>query len=156
MPGASCTGGSAVAVPHLRPPSRSAGDVPVVAAPVAAPPLQSRPTRRATVINVRTDVLDVDMSLRGGELQRADLLDYPVVKGQPTPVRLLRNKAPATSTCCRPALPVPAPRCGRSLPHPPGAVPQRLRRLPDGQPGLDELRVPLKWTSPEGVKSSRR
>ena len=43
------------------------------------------------MLNVTTDVLDVDISLRGAELVRADLLLYPVHKGGSEVVRLLRN-----------------------------------------------------------------
>ena len=46
-------------------------------APARRRPGRCRRVQRRTgrpVINVRTDVLDVDVSLRGGELQRADLL----------------------------------------------------------------------------------
>ncbi|WP_348240668.1 YidC/Oxa1 family insertase periplasmic-domain containing protein, partial [Salmonella enterica] len=44
---------------------------------------------KAPTIRVRTDVLDMEISTRGGELVRADLLQYPKVKNQPdVPVRL--------------------------------------------------------------------
>src|SRR5690606_30059366 len=68
------------------------GEVPTVAAPVAdanAPVVQAASATR--VINVRTDVLDVDISLRGADLVRADLPLYPVEKGKAEVVRLLRN-----------------------------------------------------------------
>ncbi|MFP4273112.1 MAG: membrane protein insertase YidC [Halothiobacillaceae bacterium] len=43
-------------------------------------------------ISVRTDVLDLRISTRGGVLHQADLLDYPVRLDQPdTPVRLLTD-----------------------------------------------------------------
>ncbi|HUL19576.1 MAG TPA: membrane protein insertase YidC [Steroidobacteraceae bacterium] len=42
----------------------------------------------AAAVHVRTDVLDVDISLRGGTLTRVDLPAYPQVKGQTKPVRL--------------------------------------------------------------------
>jgi YidC/Oxa1 family membrane protein insertase len=42
----------------------------------------------APVVHVRTDVLDVDISTRGGTLERVDLLAYPKVKGEAAPVRL--------------------------------------------------------------------
>jgi YidC/Oxa1 family membrane protein insertase len=45
-------------------------------------------TAGAPVVHVRTDVLDVDISTRGGTLERVDLLAYPQVKGEATPVRL--------------------------------------------------------------------
>ena len=39
-------------------------------------------------MHVRTDVLDIDISTRGGTLERVDLLAYPKAKGEATPVRL--------------------------------------------------------------------
>ena len=42
----------------------------------------------APVVHVHTDVMDLDISTRGGTLTRADLLAYPKVKGESTPVRL--------------------------------------------------------------------
>jgi len=42
----------------------------------------------APVVHVHTDVMDVDISTRGGTLTRADLLAYPKVKGESAPVRL--------------------------------------------------------------------
>jgi len=45
-------------------------------------------TPAGPVIHVRTDVLDIDISTRGGTLSRVDLLAYPQVKGEATPVRL--------------------------------------------------------------------
>ena len=42
----------------------------------------------APVVHVRTDVLDVDIGMRGGTLERVDLLAYPKVKGEAAPVRL--------------------------------------------------------------------
>ena len=40
------------------------------------------------VVHVHTDVMDLDISTRGGTLTRADLLAYPKVKGESAPVRL--------------------------------------------------------------------
>src|SRR5690348_3776642 len=37
----------------------------------------------AKSIRVRTDVLDLDISTEGGELDRADLLKYPISKEEP-------------------------------------------------------------------------
>ena len=102
------TGTAQVAAPPgAVPPAAGPGEVPTVVAPAAAVSEAAAPA--GGVITVHTDVLEVDVSLRGGELSRADLLHYPVVKGQAEAVRLLRTRASATSTCCRPAWPVPAP-----------------------------------------------
>jgi YidC/Oxa1 family membrane protein insertase len=75
-PGAAATAGGAAAVP-------SAGAARDVEASAAAP-----------VVHVRTDVLDVAISTRGGTLERVDLLAYPQVKGESTPVRLENTDSP--------------------------------------------------------------
>jgi YidC/Oxa1 family membrane protein insertase len=52
-------------------------------------------TANAPVIRVRTDVLSMDISTRGGELIRADLLKYPVEKNRPDlAVRLFSSTPP--------------------------------------------------------------
>ena len=54
-----------------------------------------RPGDTADTIRVRTDVLDVEISNRGGSLVRATMLDYPVAKDQPdTLVQLLSPEGP--------------------------------------------------------------
>src|SRR5690606_21229677 len=68
--------------------------VPVAAAPAPAAGAPPAAEAGARIINVRTDVLDVDISLRGADLVRADLLQYPVEKGRAEVVRLLRNNGP--------------------------------------------------------------
>jgi YidC/Oxa1 family membrane protein insertase len=54
----------------------------------AAAPSETTATAAAPVVHVRTDVLDLDISTRGGTLERVDLLAYPKVKGEAAPVRL--------------------------------------------------------------------
>jgi len=50
---------------------------------------------KASVVRVVTDVLSVDISTRGGELSRADLLKYALVKNRPeVPVRLFSTQPP--------------------------------------------------------------
>ncbi|HSN73423.1 MAG TPA: membrane protein insertase YidC, partial [Steroidobacteraceae bacterium] len=66
------------------------------AAPSAAPaaPAGVGPAGAAAV-QVRTDVLDLTINLRGGELQRAELPEYPVDKKRPdVPVRLFNDVVP--------------------------------------------------------------
>jgi YidC/Oxa1 family membrane protein insertase len=104
----------------------------------------------APVINVRTDVLDMDVSLRGGELQRADLLAYPVEKGKAEKVRLLRNNGPGDQYLLQSGLAgVGAAGVGEYPTH--LAVFQSDFTSFVLQPGDSELRVPLKWTSSDGV-----
>ena len=95
----------------------------------------------AGTIHVRTDVLDLDVSLLGGELKRADLLQYPQVKGQSAPVRLLN------------ADPVGRYSVQTGLSGPAGAArPTHLALFTSGLISYelptsgDELRVPLTWS----------
>lgn len=58
-------------------------------APAATPPAAAP---AASVVRVATDVLEVEISTRGGELRRADLRKYPREKRDPNvPVRLLSD-----------------------------------------------------------------
>jgi YidC/Oxa1 family membrane protein insertase len=83
---------------------------------------------------VKTDVLDVAINLKGGELDQADLLQYPLRKDSPnTPVRLLSSEPPeslyllqtgltgaageAAPTHLRHGLPPRIPSCSRTAPR---------------------------------------
>jgi YidC/Oxa1 family membrane protein insertase len=118
---------------------------------VPTPATASAATGTSGVINVRTDVLDVDVGLRGGELLRADLLAYPVEKGHAERVRLLRNQGAGNQYLLQTGL------AGVGAAATTGNFPTHLAEFQTDfagfvlQPGQDELRVPLKWTSPEGV-----
>ncbi|MEO6079489.1 MAG: membrane protein insertase YidC [Steroidobacteraceae bacterium] len=153
VPAAQPAPGAAPATTAATPPP-VAGDVPVVTAPaVAATPQTS--AAAGTILNVRTDVLDVDVNVRGGELQRADLLNYPVVKGQPAPVRLLRNHGTGDQYLLQTGL------AGAGSVAPAESFPTHLANYTSEYAGfrmdssIDELRVPLKWTSPEGVEVTK-
>jgi YidC/Oxa1 family membrane protein insertase len=102
----------------------------------------------APVVHVHTDVLDLDISTRGGTIQRADLLKYPKVKGEATPVRLENQDDPRTLYLLQSGLTGPEP------------TPTHLALLTsdrtDYQLGTaNELRVPLTWTSEQGVKVTK-
>jgi YidC/Oxa1 family membrane protein insertase len=75
--------GAAAATASASAPAPSAG-----AASVRAPEAGSAPGSPAAIVHVITDVLDVDISTKGGTLERVDLTAYPRVKGEATPVRL--------------------------------------------------------------------
>ena len=68
--------------------------------PAAAPapteqPVEAAVDTKSGVIRITTDVLSMDISTRGGELVRADLLKYPLVKNRPdVPVRLFSPTPP--------------------------------------------------------------
>jgi|HubBroStandDraft_1064217.scaffolds.fasta_scaffold03485_4 YidC/Oxa1 family membrane protein insertase len=94
----------------------------------------------APVVHVRTDVLDLDISTRGGTLARLDLLAYPEVKGQATPVRL-ENTDPASLYTLQ---------SGLTGPEGP-SYPTHLATLASATDsysldGGNELRVPLTWS----------
>jgi YidC/Oxa1 family membrane protein insertase len=115
---------------------------PTAESTVAAPIPAAQP-----VIRVVTDVLDLDISLQGGDLLRADLLKYPRDKkeGSP-PVRLFNTQEPDYHVA----------RSGlRALNG--KAEPTHLATYASAAteyrmaPGSQELRVPLTWTDEQGV-----
>ncbi|HXA93259.1 MAG TPA: membrane protein insertase YidC [Steroidobacteraceae bacterium] len=98
-------------------------------------------------VRVRTDVLDLLISLKGGTLIQADLPKYPRVKGEQQPVRLENRDSPETRYVLDTGLAGPA-----GQPRPTHLAnftsPQSEYVLADGR---DELRVPLEWSDGHGV-----
>jgi YidC/Oxa1 family membrane protein insertase len=123
--------------------------------PQAAPastPTPSTPGMQAQPPNVRvrTDVLDVDIGLVGGELQRADLPLYPKVKGGREPVRLLNRDSPETEYVVQSGLTGPGD----------ANRPTHVERFESSRAdyvlrGGNELRVPLTWRSADGVEVTK-
>jgi YidC/Oxa1 family membrane protein insertase len=128
----------------------SAADIPVAAAPPATGAAPGAADTSPGIVNVRTDVLDLDINLRGGDLERADLLAYPLVKNQPAPVRLLRRHGAGDTYLLQTGLTNGNPSAG-------GEFPTHLAAFTSDftgfvlQSGADTMRVPLHWTSPDGV-----
>jgi YidC/Oxa1 family membrane protein insertase len=117
--------------------------------PAAAPPdaLGSASDSSAAKVHVVTDVLDLDISLRGGQIDRADLSQYPLHKDTPNvPVRL-ENDDPASLYLVQTGLTGAA---GESAPShlAPFTAAQTSYMLADG---ATELRVPLTWTDDHGL-----
>ncbi|MBU1190938.1 MAG: membrane protein insertase YidC [Gammaproteobacteria bacterium] len=120
--------------------------------PVAAPSQTARAAEPETsliseeTVRVITDVLDIEINTRGGDLRQADLLAYPKVSTAPdVPVRLLDDQMPdlfiiqsglRTQTGTEPTH------------HVVFNAAQTEYKL---QPGEQSLDVPLVWRSPEGV-----
>jgi YidC/Oxa1 family membrane protein insertase len=135
-------------------PANGSGAAPTAATPAAAAavPGSTAPstpeTAAAPVIHVRTDVLDMDISTRGGTLQRADLLKYPQVKGEATPVRLENVDDPQTVYLLQSGLAGPQPT-------PTHVTPLTSERSEYQLGNANELRVPLTWTSDQGVKVTK-
>jgi YidC/Oxa1 family membrane protein insertase len=122
--------------------------VPTMNAPAVAAPAAASPSPPAAVLNVHTDVLDVDVSLRGGVLSRADLLEYRAVKGSTEPVHLLRQHGPGDEYLLQTGLNGPVKELSYPTHEALFTSDYTGFRLENG---IDELRVPLKWSSPDGV-----
>jgi YidC/Oxa1 family membrane protein insertase len=124
-----------------------AGTAPTTASSAAAP---SEPTDAAPSgpIRVTTDVLDIEINLKGGELARADLLQYPQRKDTPNiPVRLLSHEPPPTLYLLQSGLTGPA---GETTPTHLATWTSREKTYVL-QSGANELRVPMTWSDGSGL-----
>jgi len=117
------------------------------APPAAVPPVNAsaggavtEPSSAAPLVHVRTDVLDADISTRGGTLTRVDLLAFPQVKGESAPVRLENEDSPESLYVLQSGLAGPE---GAAYPTHLATYtsPQNTYALDGGS----ELRVPLSW-----------
>ena len=92
-PAAPSSATTAVPAPTPTPGAAIPSAAPVApAAASTAPAIPSRPAA-ATIIHVRTDLLDVSLDSAGGSLLRAQLLDYAVQPQQPARVSLLDDSS---------------------------------------------------------------
>jgi len=130
------------ALPDL--PSATTGTPPAAA---GTPQVPEAAATAAPVIRVVTDVLDMDISTQGGELQRADLLKYPKVKNQPdNPVRLFNTGSPGLFVA-RSGLRAADQRAEPThlAMFQAAATEYRLKA------GEQQLEVPLTWTDGQGI-----
>jgi YidC/Oxa1 family membrane protein insertase len=110
-------------------------------------PSASTAAAAGPTIQVRTDLFDAAIALQGGTLVRADLLKYPLVKGEPQPVELENDTSPETLYLLQSGLSGPD-----SL-----ARPTHLASFTSSAAGYtlangsNELRVPLTWSDGHGV-----
>lgn len=124
----------------------STTDAPSAPSSEAAANSEAAPTANAAVIRVQTDVLSMDISTRGGELIRADLLNYPVEKNRPDlPVRLFSSKPPIF--VARSGLRAADQRAEPT--H--QAIYQTAANEYTLAAGAKELVVPLTWTDGQGI-----
>jgi YidC/Oxa1 family membrane protein insertase len=129
----------------------SGGAEPKSTSPAPLPPRENpatdAPDHSAAVLHVRTDVLDLDLSLKGGDISRADLRQYPQRKDTPNIPVQLENSDPGTFYLLQTGLISPQ---GESAPtH--LAIWKSAESsyvLADGE---KELKVPLTWTDGEGL-----
>ena len=124
----------------------SEGAPPALPTSETAPAAQS-PSTQAPTIRVTTDVLSMDISTRGGELVRADLLQYPRVKNQPDePVRLFNTSKPGVFVA----------RSGLRAVNE-AEEPTHLATFESAaqeyrlEEGAEKLVVPLTWSDGQGV-----
>jgi YidC/Oxa1 family membrane protein insertase len=118
-------------------------------APEAAAPASAGVGR----IHIVTDVLDIDLSLAGGELVRADLVKYPRHKDDPaTPMRLFNADTAETQFLFQSGL--TSGEAGRVEPNhlAPFTVAASEYRLADG---TDTLEVPLTWSDGAGLSVTK-
>jgi YidC/Oxa1 family membrane protein insertase len=129
-------------------PASTSTDTLPSAAPLGAADASTNSPSGADVVHVRTDVLDLDISTRGGTIQRTDLLKYPKVKGEAAPVRLENQDDVLSLYLLQSGLTGP-----QSTPTHLATFtsPQRDYALDGG----DELRIPLTWADDHGVKVTK-
>jgi YidC/Oxa1 family membrane protein insertase len=120
------------------------GSVPVPTPEATSPAV----TETAGKVRVTTDVLVLDIDLKGGTLVYAELPGYPIIKGQPAPVVLFNRDAAATNYVLQTGL-SGATATDRRPTHVEtfASVADRYQLAP----GQNELRVPLTWTDGNGV-----
>jgi YidC/Oxa1 family membrane protein insertase len=134
-------------------PTSSQAPQPKVAEAPAPPPVvattsEAAPTPGGARVEVTTDVLDVAIDTAGGDLRELKLLAYPVSVDQPrNPFALFRDQPPEQYYTGQSGL----IGTGRYYPNHKTLyqVDQPRYRLAAGQ---DELRVPLHWQAPDGVR----
>jgi YidC/Oxa1 family membrane protein insertase len=120
------------------------------AATAAAPSVTAAPAP-SDLVRVRTDVLDVVISLQGGDLVRADLRNYPVDKHQPDNVVRLLDYEPATRWVFQTGILRPE---GQPAPNHRATFRSASQEysLADGE---DTLTVTLDWVGEGGVSAQK-
>ncbi len=118
-------------------------------AQASAPAAVTDSAGAAPVVHVHTDVLDVDISTRGGTLTRVDLPAYPLVKGEAALVRLENQDSPRTLYELQSGLAAP-----EGAPSPTHLADYTSERTDYHLGSAAELRVPLSW-SDNGVSVTK-
>jgi len=139
------------AAPTPAPQSANAAAPAALPAPPGAPAASAAEALTAP-LHVSTDVLEIGINLKGGELDQSDLKDYPLRKDTPNiPVRLLSYEPPPTLYLLQSGLIGAAGE----------AAPTHLAVWKSAQtsfalaPGVDELRVPLTWSDGQGMSVTK-
>jgi YidC/Oxa1 family membrane protein insertase len=132
--------------------SATTSNAPVAATPPPPPPQPAaaagipavKPTAAASapLIHVHTDVYDIDISARGGTIERVRLLKYAEVKGQAARVVLENDASPQTVYLLQTGLTGPG-----ETPYPNHTALFTAPQQSYEMDGARELRVPLTWSS---------
>lgn len=126
------------------------------AAPASVPPApgtMSAAVAGAGRVEIVTDVLDVEASLAGGELIRADIRQYPLHKNDPgKPVRLFNTDSEQTQFLFQSGL--TTGEAGRPEPNHQAAFTSAASKYTLGG-GQDTLEVPLAWTDGAGLSATK-
>ncbi|MEJ2645378.1 MAG: membrane protein insertase YidC [Gammaproteobacteria bacterium] len=156
-PSASATGsgaGSATStsgVPSADlPPTSGAASAAKPSEPAQAPATAGRLLPSTGQIHVRTDVLDLTIDTTGGDLRQAELLKYPESTDKPhTPFQLLNDKLPNIFVAQSGLVTNDGPQPTHHV------VYQAARSDYTLAAGQNEIKVPLVWTAPNGVKVTK-
>jgi YidC/Oxa1 family membrane protein insertase len=109
-------------------------------------------TPLAPSVHVLTDVLDVEVSLAGGELRRVDLPAYPAAKNTPdVPVRLLNRDGADSLFVLQTGL---APLNDENAPTHQALYSAAVHELRLA-PGQEEIKLPLSWNDGHGVNVTK-
>jgi YidC/Oxa1 family membrane protein insertase len=145
------TGNAAAPPPAAPTPAGPLGAVAPVAADLATADTAAA-AGDASPLHVVTDVLDVTINLKGGELERADIVEYPLHKDTPNvPVRLLNHDSEDSLYLLQTGLTGGAGE----------AAPTHLAQWTSAEKsfvlsaGANELRVPLSWSDGHGLKVTK-
>ncbi len=125
------------------------GSLPAVETP-AELVAQAPTTTAGTVVVVTTDVFEIEISTRGGTLQNATMLAYPVAKDRPDEKVRLLNTDPNDFGAVRSWL------RNNDGPAPDANSLYSASSLRFEMNGEDELVVPLTWTDASGVSVEKR
>jgi len=116
-------------------------------------PTGETPDADTQTISVRTDVLDMEISLRGGHIVKADLLQYDRTLNSEEPLRLLRNDSEMTYILESSLIGRDGPDASRNGPVPVYETDRSEYVLADGE---DELVIDLRFETEDGVPITKR
>ena len=119
-------------------------------APVTPPPATDAGSSvQSGKVRIVTDVFDMDASLAGVELYRADIIQYPMHKDDPaTPVRLFNKDSPETQFVFQSGL--TSGDSGRNEPNHNASFSASAAEFRLA-PGSDTLEVPFTWSDDAGL-----